>query len=170
MARPKIDDFKVTGNLVEDPKRVTTDQGKNLVVLKVAENTRFYDREAQQWADGDPNYYEVAIDADARRLGNLAENVAQSLSKGDRVAVEGSYAATPHQTREGNLGVNHRIWADDVSPSLRFATAQVERNPAPQASAETSADFSQGWDTVTPGAGYPQTEQPSAERGGPSMS
>ncbi|MGU3434366.1 single-stranded DNA-binding protein [Actinomycetes bacterium M1A6_2h] len=161
MARPKIDQMKVAGNLVDDPQRINTAAGQELVVMKIAENNRVFDRQQNQWTDGDPNYYEVAVDAQAKRLGNLAANVESSLHKGDRVSVEGSYAATPYQAKDGSLGVNHRIWADEVAPSLRFASATVERNPAPGASASASAESTAGWDTAAPGSGAPaaQTQQ-----------
>lgn len=153
MARPKIDQMKVSGNLVDDPQRITTGSGQELVVMKIAENNRVFDRQKNEWTEGDPNYYEVAVDAQARRLGNLADNVETSLHKGDRVSVEGSYTATPYQAKDGSLGVNHRIWADEVAPSLRFASAAIERNPSPSATA--TADTSAGWETVAPGSGLP---------------
>lgn len=160
MARPKIDQMKIAGNLVDDPQRINTATGQELVVMKIAENNRVFDRQQNQWTDGEPNYYEVAVDAQAKRLGNLAANVESSLHKGDRVSVEGSYTATPYQAKDGSLGVNHRIWADEVAPSLRFASATVERNPSPGASASASADSTAGWETAAPGSGAPGVQTP----------
>ena len=167
MARPKIDQMKVSGTLVDDPQRITTGAGQDLVVMKVAENKRVFDRQANEWTDGEPNFYEVAVDAQARRLGNLADNVVSSLHKGDRVSVEGAYTATPYQAKDGSLGVNHRIWADEVAPSLRFASASIERNPSPSATA--TADTTAGWETVAPGSGA-LTPPAAPERDGASMS
>lgn len=168
MARPKIDEMKVAGNLVDDPQRIKTAAGQELVVMKIAENNRVFDRQQNKWTDGDPNFYEVAVDAQSKRLGNLAANVEASLHKGDRVSVEGSYTATPYQAKDGSLGVNHRIWAEEVSPSLRFASATVERNQAPSASASASAETTAGWDTVAPGSGapaqQPQQQQPAQQQ------
>lgn len=152
MSRPKIDDFKVTGNLVDAPKKVRTEAGRDLTVFQVAENNRVYDREAGQWQDADPNFYDVAIDANDRRLGNLAQNVSDSLGKGDLVTVEGAYTASPFVTRDGQAGMNHRIWASEVAPSLRFATAEVSRNAA-DTSASPEVDQSMDWDVATPGGG-----------------
>lgn len=152
MARPKIDDFKVTGNLVNDPENVVTPNGRDLVTFRLAENNRRFDQQAEKWVDSEPTYYDVAIPADSKRLGNLAQNVGESLRKGNRVSVEGAYSASAYVTKDGKAEVGHRIWAEDVSPSMRYATVGIHENPkaTPRTSAET--DHVAQWDTATPGA------------------
>lgn len=157
MSRPKIDDFKVTGNLVADPKNVQTNAGRNLTVFQLAENNRVYDREAGQWKDADPNFFDVAVDADDKRLGHLAENVGNSLHKGDLVSVEGAYTATPYVTSDNDVRMNHRVWANEVAPSLRFATAEMTRN-TPAASAEAETNQHMDWAVATPGGQGPEMD------------
>ncbi|MBF0808501.1 hypothetical protein E4U03_07750 [Rothia nasimurium] len=130
-SRPKIDNFAVTGNLVADPRVIEREDGSYLVVLAVAENRRTFDNDTQQWVEADPVYYNVGLDSRDRSLGNLPSNVSASLHKGDMVTVQGNYQASPYQDKNGNLGINHRIWATDVAASMKFASVEVTPNPKP---------------------------------------
>lgn len=159
MARPKINDFSVEGNLVEDPRHVVTGTDRNLVVFKLAENNRVRNPQTQEWEDAAPTYYEVGIDADNKRLGQLGSNVLSSLKQGHRVSVEGSYTAEPYVDKQGQPGVNHRVWAHDVSPSLKFASAEITPNQrevsrgasaSAGASAQNEATVSAGSEPVSP--------------------
>ncbi|MCP3425832.1 single-stranded DNA-binding protein [Rothia sp. AR01] len=155
MARPNINDFRVTGNLVKDPEAVQLKSGKRLTTFTLAENNRQFNREAQQWEDGEPNYFDVAVDADSSRLGNLAQNVGESLHKGDRVSVEGSYTASPYVNKNGEAGINHKIWASEVSPSLMFASADLHQNPRAETSPSAQAETATTWEAAQPGSGGP---------------
>lgn len=150
--RPKIDDFRVTGRLVADPEPITTPGGRNLTTFRVAENNRQFDRDSEQWVDADATYYDVAIPADVKRLGNLATNAGKSLHKGDRVTVEGSYSATAFIDRTGQAQVGHKIWAEDVSPSMRYAEVQINDNPRPSAQTSQDAEQYTQWETAVSGA------------------
>jgi len=132
MASPRIRDYSVKGNLVADPQKVVTPQGRNLTTFTLAENTRVRDRQTNEWKDGAPIYYDVAIDADAKANGNLAQNVADSLKKGQQVTVEGDLTTNAYIDNEGNAQTGNRIWAQEVSPSMRFASVQVQPNRSPQ--------------------------------------
>lgn len=121
--RPKLGKHTVTGNLVADPARRETNAGV-LTTMRIAENQRAYDREAAEWKDGDTVYYDVAV-----KNARLGENVTGSVSKGDRIAVSGNYESVPFVTNEGEAGLGHRIWADEVSASLDYATVAVQPNP-----------------------------------------
>lgn len=133
MAQERMGEKSVAGNLVDDPKRVTTPAGRELVTMRLAENQRRFNREAQEWEDGETYFYDVAVDN--ARMGN---NVEQSLSQGDHVRVTGNYSVEPFVTREGEPGLNRRIWAHDVAPSLRFNAAEIvpERDRAVEQSVE----------------------------------
>ncbi|MGQ7788310.1 single-stranded DNA-binding protein [Nesterenkonia sp. K-15-9-6] len=120
MAQEKLGEKSVSGNLVDDPKQVTTPAGKDLTVLRLAENHRRFNRDSQEWEDAGATFYDVAMDN--QRLGN---NVQQSLSKGDFVRVTGNYSVEPFVTREGEAGLNRRIWANDVAPSLRYSAVEM---------------------------------------------
>lgn len=150
-------DFTVAGNLTNDPETVTTRSGDPMTVFNLAQNTRVRD-EAGNWADGDTNFYSVGITNE--RLGG---NVRASLRKGDRVNVEGTLQSSAFVRNNGEAGMNHRVFADDVSPSLRWHTAQPQpdNHSSARASAGTSAQGPAAaadqvvdtWATATPGSG-----------------
>lgn len=151
--------FNVAGNLTGDPQQITTNSGKPMTVFDLAQNTRVRD-EAGNWGDGPTNYFSVGI-TDER----LGRNVAASLHKGDRVNVEGTLQSTPYVRGNGEPDMNHRIFADDVSPSLRWHTASPQPDGANSqhvASASSSADAGAGavadqevtsWAVAEPGSG-----------------
>ena len=106
-------DHSVTGYVSNDPKRIQTKDGRDLAVFSIAENKRFYDRDAGQWADAKPTYYDVAVERES-----LRENVLAGLQKGQRVNVEGKYSPRAYIDREGAAQVGHQMWAEDVSASM----------------------------------------------------
>lgn len=142
MSRPRINDFTVTGNLDTDPHIRDHEDGSMTVILTVAENRRFFNEETAAWEDTAPVYYQVGLSTRDRSLGNLPQNAAASLKKGDMVSVKGNYEAAPYTNKKtGELGINHRIWATDVAPSLKFATVEITRNePSQSAAAEMVAE------------------------------
>ncbi|KAA9394172.1 single-stranded DNA-binding protein [Kocuria coralli] len=156
-----VRDFHVTGNLVDDPKTITTNAGKDMTVFDLAENTRV--REGEQWVDGETNYYSVGVSNE-----RLGRNVESSLRKGDRVKVEGTLSSSPFVRNNGEAGINHRVFADDVAPSLRWHTAepqadgqnanrtagavQGQQSPSTQAQG-AGADEYAGWTAAAPGSG-----------------
>lgn len=122
--RPRLDKHTVTGNLVADP--VIRGEAK-LVTFRLADTPRFFDREASEWKDGETVFYDVAV-----RNARLGENVTASLRTGNRVTVAGNYEAVANITKEQKPVLNHRLWADDVSASLDFATVAIKPNPKGQ--------------------------------------
>ena len=116
----------VTGNLAEDPKEVTTRGGTALTVFRLVENQRVYDRQQQQWVDGEPVGYDVAI-----RQERLRRHVLNALHRGDRVTITGEYQVSPYvNQRTGKPGLNRRIAARDVSISMfddRFDQPTINR-------------------------------------------
>lgn len=146
--------FTVAGNLTGDPEQITTKAGEQMTVFDLAQSTRVRD-EAGAWADGETNYYSVGVTN--TRLG---ANVLASLHKGDRVNVEGTLQSSAFVRSNGEPGMNHRIFADDVSPSLKWSTAvpqpdgaSAQRSAAqtgPQAGADQVVN---SWSTAEPGSG-----------------
>lgn len=127
----KMGDTTVTGNLVDDPREVSTRDGRTFTAMRVLENQRTFDREQQQWVDGETVGYDVAIQND-----RLRQHALQGLSKGDRVTVRGNYEVSPYVSQNtGEAGLNHRIGARDVSVSMfddRFEpSVAVEHDPSP---------------------------------------
>ena len=148
--------FNVAGNLTGDPQQITTNAGKPMTVFDLAQNTRVRD-EAGNWVDGPTNYYSVGITNE-----RLGQNVLSSLHKGDRVNVEGTLQSTPYVRGNGEADMNHRIFADDVSPSLRWHTAapqpdgqNAHRAAAAHANAgpEPAQEEVTSWAVAEPGSG-----------------
>jgi len=110
----------IVGNLTDDPELRYTPNGAAVAKFRVAVNRRYKD-EAGNWKDGDTSYFTV----NAWR--NLAENVAESLTRGTRVVVAGRLQMRSWETQEGDKRTVIEIEADEVGPSLRWATAKVER-------------------------------------------
>ena len=110
----------ITGNLTDDPELRYTPNGAAVVKFRVAVNKRYKD-EAGNWKDGETSYFTV----NAWRT--LAENVAESLTRGTRVVVAGRLQMRSWETQDGDKRTVVEIEADEVGPSLRWATAKVER-------------------------------------------
>ncbi|MBI4729049.1 MAG: single-stranded DNA-binding protein [Acidobacteria bacterium] len=110
----------VVGNLTDDPELRFTPQGVAVANFRIAVNRRFKDA-AGEWKDGDTSYFRVNC------WRQLAENIAESLSRGTRVIVSGTLRMRSWETQEGEKRSVVEIEADDIGPSLRFATAKVEK-------------------------------------------
>jgi single-strand DNA-binding protein len=111
----------VVGNLTADPELRYTPEGTALVKFTVASTPRVLDRTSGEYRDGDPLFLTCTAWRD------LAEHVAESLSKGARVVVTGRLRLSRWETDEGEKRSAYGLDVDDVGPSLRFATAQVQR-------------------------------------------
>lgn len=113
----------IVGNLVADPELRYTPSGAAVTNFRVASTPRRFDSQANQWVDGDALFLTCIIWRQA------AENVANSLTKGDRVIVTGRLRQRSYDTREGEKRTVFEVEVDDVGPSLRYATSQVTRTP-----------------------------------------
>ena len=109
----------VVGNVTRDPEIRFTPSGKPVCSFGVAWNHR-YDRDGEK--------VESTSFFDVKCWGSLAENVGSSIEKGTRVLIEGRLDQQSFTDKEGNARRKVEIIADDVAPSLRWATAQVTRN------------------------------------------
>ncbi|NWN87249.1 MAG: single-stranded DNA-binding protein [Micrococcaceae bacterium] len=128
----KMGDATVTGNLADEPREVSTREGRTFTAMRILENQRTFDREQQQWVDGDTVGYDVAIQNE-----RLRQHALHGLSKGDRVTVRGNYEVSPYVSQNtGEAGLNHRIGAREVSVSMfddRFDPSvgvEYDRSPA----------------------------------------
>jgi single-strand DNA-binding protein len=113
--------FTVVGNLVKDPELRYTQNGKPVTTLKIADTPRSLNAATNEWEDGTTLWLSATV------WDGLAENVAASLSKGMRVMVTGSLTQRNYTTKDGREGIELEIKATEVSPSLRYATAQVTK-------------------------------------------
>jgi len=120
----------MTGNLTDDPELKFTPNGSTVANFRLAVTPRVRDGEA--WRDGETSFFRVNAWRD------LGENTADSLSKGDRVVVIGRLRSRSWETPEGERRTVVEVEADEVAPSLRWATAKPERSSARgKAKAET---------------------------------
>lgn len=111
----------VIGNLTGDPELRFTQSGAAVANFTVASTPRTFDRQANEWKDGDTLFLRCSIWREA------AENVAESLTKGMRVIVQGRLVQRSYETREGEKRTVYEMQADEVGPSLRYASAKVTR-------------------------------------------
>lgn len=113
----------ITGNLVADVELRYTPNGAAVANGRVASTPRKYDKQSNQWVDGEAVFLTFNIWRQA------AENVANSLHKGDRVVVTGILRQRSFETREGEQRTVFEVEADEVAPSLKYATASVTKTP-----------------------------------------
>ena len=110
----------ITGNCTRDPELRYTNNGMQIATFGVAINQRKRN-DSGQWEDGETSYFGVTC------FRELAENVAESVSKGTRVIVAGTLKQRSWETPDGDKRSKVEVIADEVGPSLRWATASVER-------------------------------------------
>ncbi|MCO6007263.1 single-stranded DNA-binding protein [Actinoallomurus purpureus] len=112
----------IVGNLVADPELRFTPNGQAVATFRVASTPRFRDQQSGEWKDGESLFMTCNVWRQA------AENVAESLQRGMRVMVQGRLKQRSYETREGEKRTVFEIEADDVGPSLKNATAKVNKS------------------------------------------
>lgn len=132
------------GNLTADPDLRFTPSGAAVASFTVASTPRTFDRQANEWKDGEAMFLTCSVWRQA------AENVAESLQKGMRVIVHGRLKSRSYETREGEKRTVFEVDVDEVGPALRYATAKVTRT---QGGGNGGGNWSQGGQG---GGGYQQ--------------
>jgi single-strand DNA-binding protein len=111
----------VVGNLTADPELRFTPSGAAVANFTVASTPRTFDRQTSEWKDGEALFLRCNIWREA------AENVAESLTRGSRVIVTGRLKQRSFETREGEKRTVFEVEVDEIGPSLRYATAKVNK-------------------------------------------
>ena len=111
----------VVGRLTNDPELRFTPSGAAVANFTVASNSRVLDRTTNEWKDGEALFLNCSV------WRQYAENVAESLTKGTQVMVTGRLKQRSYETREGEKRTVIEVEVDDIGPTLRFATAKVNR-------------------------------------------
>ena len=111
----------VVGNLTDAPELRFTPSGAAVAKFRVASTPRTLDRATGEWKDGEPLFLSCNVWRQA------AENVAESLQRGARVIVQGRLRQRSYETREGEKRTVYELEVDEIGPSLRYATAKVQR-------------------------------------------
>lgn len=109
----------LAGNLTRDPELRYTPSGKAVASLRVAVQERFYNERKEQWEDKNPEFFDVTC------WPPLAEHVAESLEKGQRIVAEGRWESQSWEDKEGTVQERTVFVAADLGPSLKWADARV---------------------------------------------
>ena len=111
----------VVGNLTADPEMRTTRNGSTVANFSIAATPRVFDKQSNQWVDVDALFLRCSAWRD------LATHCAQSLSKGMRVIAQGRLQQRSYQAQDGSQRTVIELQVDEIGPSLRYATAQVQK-------------------------------------------
>ncbi|HVX19061.1 MAG TPA: single-stranded DNA-binding protein [Acidimicrobiales bacterium] len=111
----------LVGNITRDPELRFTPSGQSVASFGLAVNRRWQDRGSGQWQ-------EQTSFIDVKCWSQMAENVAESLARGARVIVTGRLEQRSWETEQGDKRSKVEVVADEVAPSLRWATAEVKKN------------------------------------------
>jgi single-strand DNA-binding protein len=111
----------IEGTLTADPTLNFTGSGAAVSNVNIACNTRRKNQQTDQWEDGDPTFVRGTVWKD------LAENVAESLAKGDRVLAHGVWEQKDFTDKEGQKRTAYELKIEAIGPSLRWATAKVTK-------------------------------------------
>ncbi len=111
----------IVGNLTDDPELRYTPNGVAVTNMRVAVNRRIRNSQTNEWDDKLDGFFTVNVWRDH------AENVAESLKRGTRVLVQGRLISRSYEDKEGQTRWVTEIEADEVCPSLRWATAKVSK-------------------------------------------
>jgi single-strand DNA-binding protein len=131
------------GNITRDPELRFTSSGQAMATFGLAVNRRWQNRQSGEWEEA-TSFFDVVCWA------QLGENVAESLAKGSRVVVTGRLDQRSWETEAGDKRSKVEVIADEIGPSLRFATAEVTKNDrrtgdydggAPARAAAPSSDY-----------------------------
>jgi len=150
----------ITGNCTRDPELRYTQGGLSIASFGLAYSTRKRNDQGN-WEDGETSFFDITC------FGQLADNVAESITKGTRVNVTGSLRQRSWETKEsGEKRTKVEVIADEVAPSLKWATATVERANRGSGSGGGNSNYEGGGGNSRPASnapsdgGYADQEEP----------
>ncbi|WP_034276960.1 single-stranded DNA-binding protein [Haloechinothrix halophila] len=144
----------VVGNLTADPELRYTPSGAAVANFTVASTPRTFDRQSGEWKDGEALFLRCNIWRQA------AENVAESLTRGARVVVQGRLKQRSFETREGEKRTVVELSVDEIGPSLRYATAKVNKVNRGTGGGYGAPAGDDAWSTGEPADGGEFSDQP----------
>ena len=155
----------VIGNLTNDPELRFTPSGSAVANFTVASTPRTFDRQANEWKDGETLFLRASV------WRETAENVAESLTKGTRVIVSGRLKSRSYETKEGEKRTVIELEVDEIGPSLRYASAKVDRAQRGVGQGGQAGGFGNQGTSNQSGQSFPQddpwaTPQTSSTAGG----
>lgn len=144
----------IIGNLTADPELRFTPSGAAVANFTVASTPRTYDKAANEWKDGEALFLRCQIWREA------AENVAESLVRGSRVIVTGKLKQRSFETREGEKRTVIELEADEIGPSLRYATAKVNKAHRTSGSKPAMKQQDDPWGSAPQGNSFGGDDEP----------
>ena len=136
----------VVGNLVADPELKFTPSGAAVANFRIASTPRVFDKDTNDWKDGEALFLSCAA------WRQMAENVAESLVKGDRVIVQGRLKQRSYETNDGEKRTVFEVDVDEVGPSLKFRFVRHTEKAARSSAAAPPED---PWATPAGGSDEP---------------
>jgi single-strand DNA-binding protein len=118
---PSDNSVTLVGNVTRDPELRFTNTGQPTASFGLAVNRRWQNRQTQEWEEA-VSFFDVVC------WREMAENVSETLTKGSRVMVAGRLEQRSWETQDGDKRSKVEVVADEIGPSLRWATAQITRN------------------------------------------
>ncbi|MFC5720354.1 single-stranded DNA-binding protein [Streptomyces gamaensis] len=141
----------VIGNLVDDPELRFTPAGAAVANFRIASTPRTFDRQNNEWKDGDPLFLSCSVWRQA------AEHVAESLQRGVRVIVQGRLKQRSYEDREGVRRTVVELDVDEIGPSLKNATAKVTKPGSQQP--QQPGQFTTGQPAADPWTAQPHADE-----------
>ncbi|MGO1522884.1 MAG: single-stranded DNA-binding protein [Nesterenkonia sp.] len=145
----------LVGNLTADPELRYTPSGAPVSNFTIASTPRFFDRQNSEWKDGETLFVRCSLWREA------AENASESLRTGMRVIAQGRLKARSFETREGERRTAWELDVDEIGPSLRRATAQVQKTTGRNQSGGFGGGSQGGFGSGQPSSGGFGGGQPS---------
>ena len=139
----------VVGNLTADPELRSTKNGRSVACFTIASTPRTFDRQSQQWVDGDALFLRCSA------WGDLAEHCANSLVKGMRVVAQGRLTQHSWEDEQHQKRSSVELQVDEIGPSLRYATAQVAKSQRGTAGAYGNPSSAAGYTGGAAASGAP---------------
>jgi single-strand DNA-binding protein len=137
----------VVGNLTEDPELRFTPSGAAVANFTVASTPRIFDRQTNEWKDGDALFLRCSIWRQA------AENVAESLGRGTRVIVQGRLKQRSYETAQGEKRTVVECEVEEIGPSLKYATTKVSKTSRSGSGGSSGGGYGSGGGQSRPSGG-----------------
>jgi single-strand DNA-binding protein len=152
----------VVGNLTADPELRFTPSGAAVASFTIASTPRTFDRNSNEWKDGEALFLRCSLWRQA------AENAAESLTRGMRVIASGRLKQRSYETREGEKRTVIELDVDEIGPSLKYASAKVNRTQRGSSSgggfgasgSDGGAPSDDPWGSAPPAGGGGFSEEP----------
>jgi single-strand DNA-binding protein len=155
---PSDNSVTLVGNVTRDPELRFTNTGQANVTFGLAVNRRWQNRQTQEWEEA-TSFFDVVC------WREMAENVSESITRGSRIMVAGRLEQRSWETQEGDKRSKVEVVADEIGPSLRWATAQITKNERRGPGEYNRGGAGGGAGGGRPAAAPPAQPQPAADAG-----